>query len=98
MLRKLLCLIMIAVLPGALLAADSAGAMLSAKGTAWLNGSTVPRSSTVFFGDLIQTKAYSVVNIYAAGSNILVVAESLVECAGTAVSVGLRSVNVGTAE
>jgi len=35
MLRKLLCLTMIAVLPGALLAADSGGAMLYAKGTAW---------------------------------------------------------------
>ena len=44
MLRKLLCLMMIAVLPGALLAADSAGAMLYAKGTAWLNGSKIGRA------------------------------------------------------
>jgi len=35
MLRKLLSVMMIVVLPGALLAADSAGAMLYAKGTAW---------------------------------------------------------------
>src|SRR5437870_7612950 len=93
MLRKLLSLMMIAVLPGALLAADSAGAMLYAKGTAWLNGSTVPRSSAVFPGDLIQTKANSVANINAAGSNVLIVADSLVKFEGTAFSVehGSRS-------
>ena len=98
MLRKLLSLMMIAVLPGALLAADSAGAMLYAKGTAWLNGSTVPRSSAVFPGDLIQTKANSVANINAAGSNILVVADSLVKFEGTAFSVEHGSVSVGTSK
>ncbi len=98
MLRKLLSLVMIAVLPGALLAADSAGAMLYAKGTAWLNGSTVPRSSAVFPGDLIQTKANSVANINAAGSNVLIVADSLVKFEGTAFSVEHGSVSVGTSK
>ncbi len=98
MLRKLLSLMMIAVLPGALLAADSAGAMLYAKGTAWLNGSTVPRSSAVFPGDLIQTKANSVANINAAGSNVLIVADSLVKFEGTAFSVEHGSVSVGTSK
>src|SRR5216117_1735089 len=98
MLRKLLSLMMIAVLPGALLAADSAGAMLYAKGTAWLNGSTVPRSSAVFPGDLIQTKANSVANINAVGSNVLIVADSLVKFEGTAFSVEHGSVSVGTSK
>src|SRR5437870_13380397 len=98
MLRKLLSLMMIAVLPGALLAADSAGAMLYAKGTAWLNGSTVPRSSAVFPGDLIQTKANSAANINAAGSNVLIVADALVNCEGTASSVEHGSVRPGTSQ
>src|SRR2546429_9340000 len=99
MLRKLLCLMMmIAVLPGALLAADSAGAMLYAKGTAWLNGSTGPRSSAVFPGDLIQTKANSVANINAVGSNVLIVADFLVQFEGTAFSVEDGSVSVGPSE
>src|SRR5438034_10939086 len=98
MLRKLLCLIMIAVLPGALLAADSAGAMLYAKGTAWLNGSTVPRSSAVFPGDLIQTKANSVANINAAGSNVLIVADSLFNFKAIAFPVGHGTVGVGTSK
>src|SRR5207249_9819006 len=96
MLRKLLCLIMIAVLPGALLAADSAGAMLYAKGTAWLNGSTVPRSSADFPGDLIQTKANTVANINAQGSNVLIVAHSLVKFEGTEISVEHGSGSVRT--
>lgn len=98
MLRKLLCLMMIAVLPASLLAADSGGAMLYAKGTAWLNGSSVPRSSAIFPGDLIQTKANSVANINAVGSNALVIADSLVKFEGDALAVEHGSVSVGTSK
>src|SRR5713226_8324831 len=94
-LRNIFCWTMIAIFPASLMAADSAGAMLYAKGTAWLNGSTVPRSSAVFPGDLIQTKANSVANINAVGSNVLIVADSLVKFEGTAFSVEHGSVSVG---
>jgi hypothetical protein len=98
MLRKLLCLMMIAILPASLLAADSGGAMLYAKGTAWLNGGTVPRSSAIFPGDLIQTKANSVANINAAGSNVVIVADSLVKFEGSALSVEHGGVSVATSK
>jgi hypothetical protein len=98
MLRKLLCLMMIAVLPASLLAADSGGAMLYAKGTAWLNGGTVPRSSAIFPGDLIQTKTNSVANINAAGSNVVIVADSLVKFEGSALSVEHGGVSVATSK
>jgi hypothetical protein len=96
--RKLLCVMMIAVLPVSLLAADSAGAMLYAKGTAWLNGSTVPRSSAVFPGDLIQTKVNSVANINAAGSNVLIAADSLVKFEEGALDVEHGSLHVATSK
>lgn len=98
MLRKLLCLMMIAVLPASLLAADSGAAMLYAKGTAWLNGGTVPRSSAIFPGDLIQTKTNSVANINAAGSNVVIVADSLVKFEGSALSVEHGGVSVATSK
>jgi hypothetical protein len=98
MLRKLVSFMMVAVLPASLLAADSAGAMLYAKGTAWLNGSAVPRSSAIFPGDLIQTKANSVANINATGSNALIIADSLVKFEGGTLDVEHGSVSVGTSK
>ncbi len=56
--RKVVCGVMIGVFPLSMWAADSAPAaapaMLYAKGTAWINGSTVPRTSAVFPGDLSE--------------------------------------------
>src|SRR5207247_9319179 len=98
MLRKLLSLMMIAVLPGALLAADSAGAMLYAKGTAWLNGSTVPSSEAVFPSDLSKTKANSMANINAAVMNVMIVADFLVRFEGTAYCVVDECVIVRTSK
>ena len=61
--RGAVCWIWIAIFPASLMAADSIAAMLYAKGTAWINGATVPRSSALFPGDMVQTKPDSVVNI-----------------------------------
>ena len=94
MLRKLTCWMMIAVFPAALMAADSGAAMLHSRGTAWLNGSTVPRTSAIFPGDLVQTQANSVVNINSSGSNVMVLSDSLVKYEGNAVSVEHGRVSV----
>ena len=98
MLRSLICWLLIAIFPGSLLAADSNAAMLSAKGTAWINGSTAPRSSAIFPGDLVQTQPNSVVNINALGSNVMVLSDSLVKFEGNAVSVEHGSVSVTTSK
>lgn len=99
MLRNILCWMMLAVFPFALFAADSgAAAMLYAKGTAWLNGGTVPSSSAVFPGDLVQTKADSMANINASGSNVMILPDSLVKFEGNAVAVDHGSVSVTTAK
>ena len=98
MLRNILCWTLLAVFPLSLLAADSGAAMLYAKGTAWLNGGTVPRSSAVFPGDLVQTKPDSMANINASGSNVMILADSLVKFEGNAVAVDRGGVNVATAK
>lgn len=98
MFRKLICWTMIAVFPAALMAADSGAAMLHAKGTAWVNGSTVPNSSAIFPGDLVQTQANSVVNINSSGSSVTVLSDSVVKYEGNAVSVEHGRVTVATSK
>jgi len=89
---------MIAALPASLLAADSGAAMLYTKGTAWLNGGAVPRSSAIFSGDLVQTRTDSVANINAAGSNVIILADSLVKFESETVSLEHGSVTVATSK
>ena len=80
--------VMLAVSPLSLRAADASGpAMLYAKGTAWLNGGTVPGSSAIFPGDLVQTNPSSMANINASGSSVMILPDSLVKYEGGAVAV-----------
>ena len=72
--------------------------MLYAKGTAWINGSTVPRSSAIFPGDLVQTQPNAVVHINATGSSVMVQSDSLVKYEGDAVSLEHGSVSVVTSK
>jgi hypothetical protein len=95
-LRTLSCWMLLAVVPASLLGADSAAAMLYAKGPAWINGTSVPQSSAVFPGDLIQTKPDGVVHINATGSIVMIQSDSLVKYEGNAVSVEHGAVNVAT--
>jgi hypothetical protein len=62
---KILSCLMIIICPAAMFAADQASAMLYSHGTALLNGTSVPRSSAIFSGDLVQTNKDSVANINA---------------------------------
>jgi hypothetical protein len=85
-------------LPASMFAADSAAAMLYAKGTAWLNGSSVPKTSAVFPGDLVQTKPDSVVNINASGSSVIILSDSLVKYEGGSVAIEHGTVTVATSK
>ncbi len=98
MLRNVFCWMMMVIFPASLMGADSAAAMLYAKGTAWLNGSSVPRSSAVFPGDLVQTKRDSLANINAPGSSVMILSDSLVKFEGNAVSVEHGGVTVATSK
>ncbi len=97
-LRNLACWTMIAVVPVSLWAADSSPAMLYARGAAWINGGAVPRTSAVFPGDLVQTRSDSVASINAPGSNVVVLADSLVKFEGPAVALEHGTLRVATSK
>jgi hypothetical protein len=96
--RSVFCWVLIGLIPASLLGADSGAAMLYARGTAWINGSTVPRSSAIFPGDLVQTQPNAVVHINATGSSVMVQSDSLVKYEGDAVSLEHGSVSVVTSK
>ena len=95
-LRNIFCWMLLAVMPASLLGADSGAAMLYANGTAWINGTSVPRSSALFPGDLVQTRPDAVVHINATGSSVMILSDSLVKYEGNAVSVEHGAVKVAT--
>jgi hypothetical protein len=97
-LHKVLSCIMVAVVPAALFAADSGAGMLYSSGPTWLNGSSLPKSSAIFSGDLVQTASGSVAKINASGSSLVVFSDSLVEFEGSAVNVDHGGVNVSTSK
>jgi hypothetical protein len=98
MLRNVICWMMIAVTPAALVAADSGAAMLYGRGkdAVWLNGRPLPNSSAVFPGDLIQTQPESLATLDASGSGVIVLPDSLVKFEGNAVSLEHGGVSVAT--
>jgi hypothetical protein len=98
MVRNVLFWMLIAVLPLPVLAANPNAAMLYTKGTAWLNGGTVPSSSALFPGDMVQTKVNSLANINAAGSSVMILSDSLVKFEGSAVSINRGGVSIKTAK
>ncbi len=96
--RKLVRCVLLLIVPGSLIAADSGAAMLYADGAAWLNGVGVPKSSAVFAGDLVQTRSDSAANIHAPGSSVTVLGDSLVQFEGTSLKVEHGGVFVGTSK
>ena len=67
---KILASMLVVIFPAAMFAADTPGAMVYSHGTALVNGNSIARSSALFLGDLVQTRADSVANISATGSSI----------------------------
>ena len=90
---------MLVIFPASLFGADtSPGAMLYARGETTLNGNSVPRSSALFSGDLIQTRTDSVANIDATGSTVLILNESLVQYQGKDVTLEHGGVRISTSK
>lgn len=89
---------MVSLFPASLIAADSGAAMLYTKGNASVNGSSVPRSSAIFPGDVVQTKPDSAANINAPGSNVMVLADSLVTYRSNALAIEHGTVTVVTSK
>jgi hypothetical protein len=96
--RKLVSCVLLLMMPGSLMAADSGVAMLYADGATWLNGSHVPKSSAIFAGDLVQTRSDSAANIHAPGSSVTVLGDSLVQFEGASLKVEHGGVSVSTSK
>jgi hypothetical protein len=96
--RKVLSCVMVVMLAAAVFAGDSPAAMLYTNGTTWLNGSTIPKSSAIFSGDLIQTKSDSLAKINASGSSVTVFSDSLIQFQANSVKVEHGAVAVSTAK
>jgi hypothetical protein len=89
---------MVMVFPAVLFAEPAASGMLYAHGTTLVNGSSIPRSSALFSGDLIQTDGDSVANINATGSAILVLNNSIVQYEGNALKLEHGGITVSTSK
>ena len=81
------CLVMIALVPAALVAAGAGVGMVHPYGAAWQNGAAIEQSSTIFPGDLLQTSPNSAMKISASGSSVTVLSDSLVKFEGSSVAV-----------
>jgi len=96
-LRSAVCCLLAILFPAQMmLAGETASAMLYTSGAAWLNGSEVPKSVALFSGDMLQTRSDSTASIQANGSNVMVLADSLVRFEGLAVELEHGSVRVTT--
>lgn len=81
-----------------LFAADTSAAMVYARGTAWVNGSAIPKSSAIFPGDLVQTKSDSIANINQQGTSVTVLSDSLVKLQPNAIELEHGGITVGTSK
>jgi hypothetical protein len=91
-------LILLLFLSASLRAADTSAAIVYARGTAWVNGAAIPRSSAIFPGDMVQTKADTLANINLQGSSVAVAPDSLIKFEGDAVLIEHGGVTVGTSK
>ena len=80
--RKLVCGVIIIIMPTSLIAQDSAQAMLHNDGGVWLNGNPAPNSSAIFLHDLVQTQKGNWAKIDADGSTVTVQPETIVQFEG----------------
>jgi hypothetical protein len=97
--RRMVSSVLLLLSPSTLLAADFNAAMLYSNGPTWVNGAYVPRpSSSIFSGDLLQTRSDSVAKINEAGSTITVLSDSMVTFLGTSVDIEHGGVTVSTSK
>jgi len=84
------------ILPGSLLADDTAAAMLRSNGGALVNKNPAPASTALFLHDLIETQKNVVARIEATGSTADISPETMVEFDGDELALDHGSVSVNT--
>jgi hypothetical protein len=88
--RVVACL-MAVMLPVAIAAADTQGAMMYISGRATLNGAGIQRTSAIFSGDKLQVPTDSSVTIASVGTSVIVAPGSSITFAGNEVRLESRS-------
>ena len=87
---------MIVLVPLSLLAADPGSAVVHSAGGVWVNGAEVADSTSVFAGDVLETKPGFVAELDAEGSAVLIRPESIIKFQGTFLSLEHGGISVGT--
>jgi hypothetical protein len=95
-LKSAMCCLLAVAFPLQVLAGETASAMLYTSGSAWVNGTEVPKTVAMFAGDMLQTRPDSTASIQSKGSNVTVLADSLVKFEGPAVEIEHGGVRVTT--
>lgn len=93
---RVLCLLMVFVLPTSLLCAETHAAMVFASGIASLNGAALARSSAIFAGDILETSKNSAIIINANGSTVQMGATSKVQFQGDAINLDSGAAQIAT--
>ena len=84
---KVVAVLMAIALPASVMSAETQSAMLYASKSAFLNGTSIPRTSAVFPGDKLSVPADSAATITVSGSSILVPALSKITYNGDSVTI-----------
>jgi hypothetical protein len=87
---------MIVLFPLRLVAEDTNAALVHSKGGVWVNGAEATDSTSIFAGDLVETRPGFVANLDIEGSSVLIQSESIVKFQGNFLVLEHGSVSVGT--
>jgi hypothetical protein len=95
--RHFISLVMVLLLPLSSMAADT-GAVLHTKGGVWVNGAEAVDSTSIFSGDLVETKPGFVADLDSQGSSVLIQPETILKFQGTFIALehGIVSVETST--
>jgi hypothetical protein len=87
---------MVVLLPFSLQAADTGSAVVHGTGGVWVNGAEVKDSTSIFPGDVLETKPGFVADLDMGGAAVLIRPESILKFEGAFLSLEHGSVSVGT--
>ena len=96
--RKTLSCVVIVMLPLAMFATDLAKGMLYTHGATWVNGTSIPNLSAIFPGDMVQTQPGSAASINIPGSSVVVLDDSLIQFANSAITLQHGGLSVSTSK
>jgi hypothetical protein len=94
--RAVVAWLMIFLFPLSLMAGDTPAAVLHSKGGVWVNGSDAVDSTSIFPGDLLETKPGFFANLDSEGSSILIQPESILKFQSNFVDLEHGNISVGT--